>query len=124
MVRIPTHGHPVHPGEMLLEEFLVPHGISQHKLAEVIARDHEDAPRGLRERETESHHDGSTHCAPQVEIRVGVARRGDVPCGRPEARDDEHVASLPEERDHHISAVEHWHHPIKELSARADINTP
>jgi addiction module HigA family antidote len=36
MVRIPTHGPPVHPGEMLLEEFLVPHGISQHKLAEMI----------------------------------------------------------------------------------------
>jgi addiction module HigA family antidote len=37
MVRIPTHGPPVHPGEMLLEEFLVPHGISQHKLAEMIS---------------------------------------------------------------------------------------
>jgi addiction module HigA family antidote len=36
MVRIPTHGPPVHPGEILLEEFLVPHGISQHKLAELI----------------------------------------------------------------------------------------
>lgn len=36
MVRIPTHGPPVHPGEMLLEEFLVPHGISQHRLAEMI----------------------------------------------------------------------------------------
>ena len=36
MVRIPTHGPPVHPGEMLLEEFLVPHGLSQHKLAEMI----------------------------------------------------------------------------------------
>lgn len=36
MVRIPTHGPPVHPGEMLLEEFLVPHGMSQHKLAEMI----------------------------------------------------------------------------------------
>ena len=36
MVRIPTHGPPTHPGEMLLEEFLIPHGISQHKLAEMI----------------------------------------------------------------------------------------
>ena len=36
MVRIPTHGPPVHPGEVLLEEFLVPNGISQHKLAEMI----------------------------------------------------------------------------------------
>ena len=36
MVRIPTHGPPTHPGEMLLEEFLVPHGISQHRLAELI----------------------------------------------------------------------------------------
>ncbi len=36
MVRIPTHGAPTHPGEVLLEEFLIPHGISQHKLAEMI----------------------------------------------------------------------------------------
>lgn len=36
MVRVPTHGPPPHPGEMLLEEFLIPHGISQHKLAEMI----------------------------------------------------------------------------------------
>ncbi len=36
MVRIPTHGPPTHPGEMLLEEFLIPHGISQHKLAAMI----------------------------------------------------------------------------------------
>src|SRR5665213_1005265 len=36
MVRIPTHGPPTHPGEMLLEEFLIPHCISQHKLAEMI----------------------------------------------------------------------------------------
>ena len=36
MVRIPTHGPPTHPGEMLLEEFLIPHGMSQHKLAELI----------------------------------------------------------------------------------------
>ena len=36
MVRIPTHGPPTHPGEMLLEEFLIPHGISQHRLAEMI----------------------------------------------------------------------------------------
>ena len=36
MVRIPTHGPPVHPGEILLEEFLVPLGLSQHKLAGMI----------------------------------------------------------------------------------------
>jgi addiction module HigA family antidote len=36
MFRIPTHGPPTHPGEMLLEEFLIPHGISQHNLAGMI----------------------------------------------------------------------------------------
>ena len=36
MVRIPTHGAPTHPGEMLLEEFLVPMGITQRKLADSI----------------------------------------------------------------------------------------
>ncbi len=36
MVRIPTHRAPTHPGEMLLEEFLVPMGITQRELAEGI----------------------------------------------------------------------------------------
>lgn len=34
MVRIPTSGPPTHPGEMLLEEFLKPLGLSQTDLAE------------------------------------------------------------------------------------------
>ena len=34
MVRIPTHGSPTHPGEMLLEEFLKPMDLSQTELAE------------------------------------------------------------------------------------------
>lgn len=36
MVRVPTHREPTHPGEMLLEEFLKPMGISQRDLAEGI----------------------------------------------------------------------------------------
>ncbi len=36
MVRIPTHRQPTHPGEMLLEEFLLPMQISQKELAEEI----------------------------------------------------------------------------------------
>jgi addiction module HigA family antidote len=36
MVRIPKHGPPTHPGEMLLEEFLKPLGMSQAELAEKI----------------------------------------------------------------------------------------
>lgn len=36
MVRIPTHGPPSHPGEMLLEEFLNPMGLSQRDLADGI----------------------------------------------------------------------------------------
>ena len=36
MVRIPTHGAPSHPGEMLLEEFLDPMGLSQRVLADGI----------------------------------------------------------------------------------------
>ena len=34
MVRVPTHGPPTHPGEMLLEEFLKPLEITQTELAE------------------------------------------------------------------------------------------
>ena len=34
MVRIPTHRAPTHPGEMLLEEFLKPLGLTQTALAE------------------------------------------------------------------------------------------
>lgn len=36
MIRIPTHSPPPHPGEMLLEEFLRPLGISQRTLAQAI----------------------------------------------------------------------------------------
>lgn len=36
MVRIPTHREPTHPGEMLLEEFLVPMGVTQRELADSI----------------------------------------------------------------------------------------
>lgn len=36
MMRIPTHGLPTHPGEMLLEEFLRPLNISQTELAQRI----------------------------------------------------------------------------------------
>jgi addiction module HigA family antidote len=35
-MRIPTHRPPTHPGEMLLEEFLVPMGITQQALATSI----------------------------------------------------------------------------------------
>lgn len=33
MVRIPSHGAPTHPGEMLLEELLKPLGMTQRELA-------------------------------------------------------------------------------------------
>ncbi|HUN24396.1 MAG TPA: HigA family addiction module antitoxin [Anaerolineales bacterium] len=36
MVRVPTNRLPTHPGEMLLEEFLDPMGISQRDLADNI----------------------------------------------------------------------------------------
>lgn len=36
MVRVPTHRAPTHPGEMLLEEFLKPMGLSQRELADAI----------------------------------------------------------------------------------------
>lgn len=36
MVRVPTHREPTHPGEMLLEEFLKPMGLSQQDLARAI----------------------------------------------------------------------------------------
>ncbi len=36
MIRIPTHRTPTHPGEMLLEEFLKPMGVTQRDLANAI----------------------------------------------------------------------------------------
>lgn len=36
MVRTPTHRAPTHPGEMLLEEFLTPMGVTQRELADAI----------------------------------------------------------------------------------------
>ena len=35
-MRVPTHRPPTHPGEMLLEEFLNPMGITQRQLAQSI----------------------------------------------------------------------------------------
>jgi len=35
-MRIPTHRPPTHPGEMLVEEFLIPMGITQRELADSI----------------------------------------------------------------------------------------
>lgn len=37
MVRVPTHRRPTHPGEMLLEEFLLPMELTQRELADAIA---------------------------------------------------------------------------------------
>jgi addiction module HigA family antidote len=36
MIRVPTHRTPTHPGEMLLEEFLVPMNMTQRELASSI----------------------------------------------------------------------------------------
>jgi antitoxin HigA-1 len=36
MIRIPTQRTPTHPGEMLLEEFLIPMGLTQRELANAI----------------------------------------------------------------------------------------
>jgi addiction module HigA family antidote len=36
MIRVPTNRPPTHPGEMLLEEFLIPMGITQRELADSI----------------------------------------------------------------------------------------
>lgn len=36
MVRVPTHREPTHPGQMLLEEFLMSMGLSQRDLARRI----------------------------------------------------------------------------------------
>ena len=36
MIRIPTHRTPIHPGDMLLEEFLKPMGLTQRELADSI----------------------------------------------------------------------------------------
>ncbi len=36
MIRVPTHREPTHPGEILLEEFLKPLGITQKDLANAI----------------------------------------------------------------------------------------
>lgn len=36
MVRVPSHRPPTHPGEMLLEEFLRPLGLTQRELADAL----------------------------------------------------------------------------------------
>ncbi len=36
MVRVPTHRAPTHPGQMLLEEFLKPMGLSQRDVANAV----------------------------------------------------------------------------------------
>ncbi|MBI3411880.1 MAG: HigA family addiction module antidote protein [Planctomycetes bacterium] len=41
MIRVPTHRRPTHPGEMLMEEFLKPLGITQRELADSIHFPHQ-----------------------------------------------------------------------------------
>ena len=36
MVLVPAHRAPTHPGEMLMEEFLVPMGLTQREVADAI----------------------------------------------------------------------------------------
>lgn len=36
MIRVPTHREPTHPGQMLLEEFLDPMGLTQRDVADAI----------------------------------------------------------------------------------------
>ncbi len=36
MIRIPSHRPPTHPGEVLLEDFLAPMGLTQRQLADAI----------------------------------------------------------------------------------------
>jgi plasmid maintenance system antidote protein VapI len=36
MIRVPTNRTPTHPGEMLLEEFLIPMSITQREFANAI----------------------------------------------------------------------------------------
>ncbi len=36
MVHVPTNRQPTHPGEMLLEEFLIPMGLTQRQLADAV----------------------------------------------------------------------------------------
>lgn len=36
MIRVPTNREPTHPGEMLLEEYLIPMGLTQRELASAI----------------------------------------------------------------------------------------
>jgi antitoxin HigA-1 len=36
MVRVPSHRSPIHPGEMLLTEFLEPMNLTQQELANAI----------------------------------------------------------------------------------------
>lgn len=53
MVRVPTSRTPTHPGEMLLEEFLNPMGLTQRELANAIhvpyqrVNDIVNGPRGI-----------------------------------------------------------------------------
>ncbi len=36
LIRVPAHRTPIHPGEILLDEFLEPMGISQYRIAKDI----------------------------------------------------------------------------------------
>ena len=36
MIRVPTHRKPIHPGDMLLREFLEPIGLTQRDVADAI----------------------------------------------------------------------------------------
>ena len=72
-----------------------------------VARDHRDAPSGLRQREAQTDHGGAAHRAPQIEIAVIVAGGGRIPGGRAEAGNDQQViAAVGEQRGHGGAAFE------------------
>ena len=50
MVSIPTDREPTHPGKMLLEEFLVPLGLTQRELASAILVPYQRVNELVRER--------------------------------------------------------------------------
>jgi len=52
MIRVPTNRPPTHPGEMLLEEFLTPMGLSQAVLANAIHVPHKEVDEIINEHQS------------------------------------------------------------------------
>ncbi len=71
-----------------------------------VAGDHQHPPRRLGQGEAEADHGRAPHSAPDVEVRLSIARRGGVPAGAAQSGYQQRVAALGEDLRHGFASIQ------------------